>query len=152
MGVVPLRVCAVPLPGAGDDRLQGGELRRPAQLLADAGRGGHQARRITRTPGPQYTEAARKARITGLVIIQTIIGCDGRLTHFRLLKSLDPGLDQESFETLSQWRYDPARLDGIPVSAFFNFTVNFQLQAAAQADRELEPQVTVEGRLIDPRR
>ena len=77
---------------------------------------------------PQYSEIARKARIQGVVIIQTIIDKDGNITDITVLKGLPMGLTEAATSAVEQWKYKPATLNGKPVSVYFNLTVNFQLQ------------------------
>ena len=102
-------------------------------------------------PLPRYTERARKARIQGVVICEAIIDCDGRVHNVRVLKGLPLGLAEQAVEALSQWRFEPARVNGgIPARVIYNLTVNFRLQAAASAGEPLEARVTVEGRLGRP--
>jgi protein TonB len=77
---------------------------------------------------PQYTEIARKARIQGVVILQTIIDKDGNITDVKALKGLPMGLTESAMEAVTQWKFKPATLNGKPVAVYFNLTVNFQLQ------------------------
>lgn len=77
---------------------------------------------------PQYTEIARKARIQGVVILQTIIDKDGNITDVKVLKNLPMGLGDAAVTAVRQWKYEPATLNGKPVAVYFNLTVNFQLQ------------------------
>ena len=77
---------------------------------------------------PQYTEIARKARIQGVVILQTIIDKNGDITDVQVLKGLPMGLTEAATEAVKQWKYKPATLNGKPVAVYFNLTVNFQLQ------------------------
>lgn len=107
---------------------------------------------LLRSPFPRYTEEARRAGITGTVTLEGHLGCDGRVSRIRVVKSLPMGLDEESVETLSQWRWAPAKADGKPVLVFFTLTVSFQLQVpAAQLGGAIKPSVTVDGRLgTDP--
>jgi periplasmic protein TonB len=77
---------------------------------------------------PQYTEIARKARIQGVVILQTIIDKDGNITDIKALKGLPMGLTESAIEAVQQWKFKPATLNGKPVAVYFNLTVNFQLQ------------------------
>ncbi len=80
------------------------------------------------SPAPQYTEEARQARIQGVVIVQAIIDCRGDVTDVTVLKGLPMGLTEATVAAISQWRFEPARLDGRPVSVYYNLTVNFRLQ------------------------
>ena len=79
-------------------------------------------------PSPQYTDEARRARIQGVVIVRTIIDCDGLVTDISVLQGLPLGLTESVVEAISRWRFEPARMDGRPVSVYYNLTVNFRLQ------------------------
>jgi protein TonB len=77
---------------------------------------------------PVYTEAARRARIQGVVIVETIIDKTGTVTNVRVLKPLPMGLDQAAVDAVKKWKFRPAQLNGRPVNVYFVLTVNFQLQ------------------------
>jgi protein TonB len=77
---------------------------------------------------PVYTEAARRARIQGVVIVEAIIDKQGNVTNVRVLKALPMGLDQAAVDAVKKWRFKPATLNGRPVNVYFVLTVNFQLQ------------------------
>ena len=79
-------------------------------------------------PQPQYTEMARKARIQGVVIVQAIIDKQGEVTNVKVLKGLPMGLDQAAVDAVKRWRFEPATLNGKPVSVYYNLTVNFRIQ------------------------
>ncbi len=80
------------------------------------------------SPPPQYTEIARKARIQGVVILQSIIDEQGNVTEVSILKGLPMGLAEAAMGAVRQWKFKPATLNGKPVAVYFNLTVNFQLQ------------------------
>jgi TonB family protein len=81
---------------------------------------------------PVYSLRARHQRIEGAVILETIIGTDGRVADVRVLKGLR-GLTMAAIRCLRQWRFEPARRDGEPVPVYFTVTVNFQLPPGAGA-------------------
>ena len=77
---------------------------------------------------PVYTEIARKARISGIVILEAIINTDGNVRDVRVLKPLPMGLDQSALDAVRRWKFKPGTLNGRPVPVIFNLTVNFRLQ------------------------
>jgi TonB family protein len=77
---------------------------------------------------PVYTETARKARIEGIVIIETIIDRQGNVTDARMLKGLPLGLDQSALDAVKKWKFKPGTLNGQPVPVIFTLTVTFKLQ------------------------
>ena len=77
---------------------------------------------------PDYTEIARKARISGIVIIEAVIDRQGNVTEARILKPLPMGLDQQALAAIKQWKFRPGRLNGQPVPVYYNLTVNFRLE------------------------
>lgn len=76
---------------------------------------------------PVYTEEARKERISGIVILEAIIGRDGLVKEAHVLKPLPFGLDQAAVEAVKQWIFKPGTLEGKPVDVIFNLTINFRL-------------------------
>jgi len=80
---------------------------------------------------PSYTEEARNARISGIVIIEAVIGRDGAVKNASVLKPLPFGLDQAAVDAVKQWKFEPGTLDGKPVDVIFNLTVNFRLDKPA---------------------
>lgn len=79
-------------------------------------------------PLPKYTEEARKKRLTGTVVLKVVINKLGRVEQVRVVKSLDPELDQSAIQTIiNQWRFRPALLNGQPVSFEANIAVDFNL-------------------------
>jgi len=79
---------------------------------------------------PVYTELARRARVTGTVIVEAVIDEQGNVTDIRVLKGLPMGLDRAAVEAIKEWRFKPATLQGKPVSVYYVLTVNFQVDDA----------------------
>ena len=77
---------------------------------------------------PRYTEAARIARRTGVVIVQATIDRTGHVTDVRLVKGLGLGLDESAMSAVQQWRFKPAQLAGRPVPVYFQLSVNFTIR------------------------
>jgi TonB family protein len=76
---------------------------------------------------PQYTMAATKAGIEGTVLLQIEIWADGKPHNIRVLKSVDPDLDQKAVQCVQQWRFKPGLKDGKPIPMAGNVQVVFSL-------------------------
>ncbi|MEM1176911.1 MAG: energy transducer TonB [Acidobacteriota bacterium] len=80
-------------------------------------------------PQPRYTEEARQARIQGVVILSCVVTEEGDVANLKVIKGLPLGLDKSALETISTWKFKPARdLQGNPVPVYFNITASFWLQ------------------------
>jgi len=75
----------------------------------------------------EYTEEARRAKIQGTVVLAVTVEPDGTATVVRVVKSLDPGLDQNAIEAVRKWRFRPGTRDGQPVPVSATVEVNFRL-------------------------
>jgi len=76
---------------------------------------------------PQYTEAARRARCEGTVVLEAIVKSEGTVDILRVVRGLGFGLDESAVETLKQWQFKPGMRDGIPVDVAINIEVHFNL-------------------------
>ena len=74
-----------------------------------------------------YTDAARRAHVSGAVVAEVTIGRDGRAASGSLIKSLGYGLDEQVLRVLTLWRFSPARLDDKPVAVRVSLEMNFNL-------------------------
>jgi len=103
----------VPAPSLSEGPLRvGGEVKPPVKVSGD---------------GPIYTETARWARVTGVVILEAVIDARGTVTDTRILKGLPFGLDDAAVDAVKTWQFTPATLRGMPVPVYYILTVNFQL-------------------------
>ena len=73
-----------------------------------------------------YPQAARDAKIQGVVILEARVGVDGRVIDVNVLSSI-PELDQAAIDAVKQWEYVPLLVDGVPAPATFAVTVQFSL-------------------------
>ena len=77
---------------------------------------------------PKYTDTARRAHTTGVVIVEATIDKNGNVDRVKVLKGLDFGLTEQAVEAVKQWKFRPGTLNGEPVEVLFNLTVNFTLE------------------------
>src|SRR6185503_9545015 len=78
------------------------------------------------TVEPAYTDPARTAKIYGTVFLTVFIDDKGVPGEIRVVKSLDPGLDQNAMDAVSKWRFRPALENGEPVAFQATIEVNFR--------------------------
>jgi TonB family protein len=76
---------------------------------------------------PQYTESARWEKISGTTILSVVVGTDGLAHDINVVKSLDPGLDQNAADALQLWHFAPGTRNGEPVAVRAVIEVNFKL-------------------------
>ncbi len=79
-------------------------------------------------PEPGYTEEARKAKLQGKLLLEVLVGTDGKAMRIRVLKGLGMGLDERALEAVRAWRFSPGR-DALkhPVPAWVTIETHFQL-------------------------
>jgi TonB family protein len=78
---------------------------------------------------PQYTVAARRAKIQGTVRVGCVVGKSGLCGDVTVVKSVDRslGLDDAAVHALSAWRFTPALLQGKPVASRVSVDFSFAL-------------------------
>jgi len=79
-------------------------------------------------PNPIYPEAARRARIQGVVVLECTIGKDGRVQNVKVLRGLPLGLTETAVDAVNKWKFQPSTLNGKPVEVLYILTVRFNLQ------------------------
>jgi len=94
--------------------------------------------RILTSVNPEYTDLARKKKISGVCVMELVVDAEGKPYDVRVVRSirkdLDPklkkaadGLDQNAIRAVSQYRFSPAEYQGKPVPVHVNIEVNYQL-------------------------
>jgi len=79
-------------------------------------------------PEPPYTEEARKAKLQGHVIVEVLVGADGRAQKIRIVRGLGLGLDEQTMDSIRGWRFAPA-LDAHhkPIAVWVTIETAFRL-------------------------
>jgi TonB family protein len=91
--------------------------------------------KLVKKVSPVYPEAARKAGVEGIVILEARTDVDGRVKNVRVLRSV-PLLDQSAMDAVRQWVYEPLTIDGRPKEAIFTTTVRFTLNGKEKKEPE----------------
>ncbi len=79
-------------------------------------------------PNPLYPEAARRARIQGVVVLECTIGKSGKVTNVNVLRGLPLGLTEAAESAVKKWTFKASTLNGKPVEVLYILTVRFNLQ------------------------
>ena len=77
---------------------------------------------------PEYTEAARNAKISGRVVLSMIVDVSGTPGQIKVVSGLDSGLDNNAIAAVSQWRFAPARKKNQAVAVEARVEVDFRLK------------------------
>jgi TonB family protein len=76
---------------------------------------------------PIYPAEAKAAGTQGLVVMEVIIGRDGRIAQTKVISG-DPVLSSAAIDAVNRWCYTPTKLNGEPVEVVSTVSVNFVLQ------------------------
>ena len=98
-----------------------------AGTKADRVGGGVSAPRLLNRAVPEFSEAARVMRYSGVVLVRFRVGANGTPSHLRILRPVGLGLDEQAVEAVSRYSFQPAMRGGSPVEVELNVEVSFQL-------------------------
>jgi TonB family protein len=112
-----LRLCAFPPP---QERIH------PRHQFANVERLGN-APALTFQVDPEYSEEARKAKYSGVVVLSIEVDQTGHTRNLRVAKGVGLGLDEKAIEAVKQWRFKPGLKNGKPVIVRAQVEVNFRL-------------------------
>ena len=79
------------------------------------------------SPDPPYSEEARKAKYSGIVVVSIIVDAQGNVHDVQIVKPLGLGLDEKAVETIRTWRFKPALRNNAPVAVRMLVEVSFRL-------------------------
>jgi protein TonB len=114
---------APPAPAAGPMRV-GGDVKAPI---------------VSHRVDPEYTEPARRARVSGVVIVEAIIDKQGNVDQVKVIRGLPMGLSESAERAVRSWKFKPGTLAGQPVDVIFNLTVVFRLGADSPSITKVTP-------------
>jgi TonB family protein len=82
--------------------------------------------RVIKQVLPDYPHKAKIARVQGKVLLRATITENGSVEDVEVVEG-HPLLIDAAVAAISRWRYEPAKLHGVPTRAPLNITVNFRL-------------------------
>lgn len=75
---------------------------------------------------PEYPEMARSANVEGTVMVQALVGKDGKVKDAKVVKGI-PLLDAAALAAVKQWVFKPALSNNKPVAVWVAVPVKFTL-------------------------
>jgi TonB family protein len=79
-------------------------------------------------PRPNYTEAARKNRVQGLIRARVLVGADGSVQRVVVSRGLADGLDEEAIAAAYQMQFKPATKNGRSIACWVTVEIEFNLR------------------------
>lgn len=76
---------------------------------------------------PYYPLEARKARVTGSVVVATFINQNGCVIGTEVLESSSDALASSAVDSVRWWTFEPVREDGKAIPVEYHLTVNYTL-------------------------
>jgi TonB family protein len=76
---------------------------------------------------PEYPEEARRAKISGTVVMLLIVDASGNARDIKVVRSLGLGLDEKAIEAVNKWKFRPGYKNGQAVAVQATIQVNFRL-------------------------
>jgi periplasmic protein TonB len=89
--------------------------------------GGVSAPAVISKVDPEYSEEARKAKYSGMVMLAVIVDAEGHARDIHVVKSLGMGLDEKAIEAVEKWKFKPGMKGGTAVNVRATIEVNFRL-------------------------
>jgi TonB family protein len=77
---------------------------------------------------PEYPEAARRAGIEGVVVLEVEVRADGSLGEIKVVESLGYGCDEAAEAALKASKIAPAKRNGVPITMKTQAHYKFQLE------------------------
>lgn len=83
--------------------------------------------RIRSKPEPRYTEEARRAGVSGNVVVEAVLCATGKVTDVVVIKGLPEGLSESAVRAARRIRFDPGKKDDEIVSVRVRVVYGFSL-------------------------
>jgi TonB family protein len=84
--------------------------------------------RVTNQTKPIYPFAMRASGMRGEVLVDFVVDIEGRPRNAFVVRSLNPAFDDPALDAVAKWRFEPGRVNGVPVNTHMQVPIVFQLQ------------------------
>src|ERR1017187_3737693 len=83
--------------------------------------------RVIRQYRPKYPYSMRESQMRGDVLVQFIVDIDGHVRRPYVVRSLNPAFDAPALEAVSNWTFEPGRVNSVPVYTHMQVPIYFSL-------------------------
>jgi TonB family protein len=83
--------------------------------------------KMKHAPDPDFPPEAKRQHKEGQVAMHAVVDEQGRVRSQTVYASSGPEFTNAAIQAVQKWVFEPARLDGQPVSVLINITMNFRL-------------------------
>ncbi|MGC2401005.1 MAG: energy transducer TonB, partial [Acidobacteriaceae bacterium] len=80
---------------------------------------------VTHRVDPDYPAGARPAHLQGVIVLDVVVGRDGKVAQVRALNGPEI-LAQAAIEAMRWWRFEPYRVNGDPEAVETTVAVEFK--------------------------
>jgi len=120
-GAFDLGAVAIDIDGVQENANLGGD------IIFNAYELDQEPQAVVRVP-PIYPYRAREQGIEGKVLVQLLVNADGSVGQVIIQDARPKGVFEEAvLRTLPTWKFNPGKVEGVPVTAWVVTTVNFEL-------------------------
>jgi TonB family protein len=109
---------------AGNDKDRVGMLG-PDRPVYKSGQRGVRPPVVVHSEDPEYSDAARDARITGAIWMRLVVNERGVAERIQVTRRLGFGLEEKAVAAVARWKFRPAQRDRQPVAVEISIEVEF---------------------------
>ena len=77
---------------------------------------------------PRYRQTWVSNNIEGNILMQAIIGIDGKVRNLEVLSPVNADLEEEAIGAVSQWEFSPTYLNCQPIEVRMFVTTSFKIE------------------------
>jgi TonB family protein len=94
----------------------------------------------TKSIPPHYPPEAQALGMRGIVILELLVGPDGKVVSARVTRSVPP-FDEAALSAVRQWEYEVTRVEGQPVSVILTVPIEFKMRLPEMTREEGIPEL-----------
>ena len=94
----------------------------------------------TKSVPPHYPPEAQALGMRGIVILELVVGPDGKVVSARVTRSVPP-FDEAALSAAREWEYEITKVDGKPVSVILTVPIEFKMKLPEMSREEGIPEL-----------